>query len=503
MRNMGIRKAMFVLAPFLAFYVGVLADIDPDHPQIGYTLGVAILMAIWWVTEVIPLAITSLLPVLLFPVLGIMDGGDVSSTYFNHIIFLFIGGFLVALAIQKWNLHKRIALRILQVIGVSPGRILLGFMLASALLSMWISNTATTMMMVPILLSIISKLEELNGRERVQNYAVGMLIAIAYSSSIGGISTLVGTAPNLSFVRIFEVYFPDGPSISFSDWFFFAFPISVILFVLLFVYMYFRFIRRKTGWQSVNKAQIDKSYLELGKPSFEERTMMIVFIVMALLWFFRADITIGSFNIPGWSGIFGNPEFINDGTVAIFMAVILFIIPSRSKKDERMMTWKDAEDIPWEIILLFGGGFALASGFKESGLSAWFGSQLEWLSEVHPLLIMLAVTFMITFLTELTSNTATVETFLPILAGLAVSISTNPLLFMIPATIAGSMAFMLPVATPPNAIVFGTKRLRISQMARTGFVLNLIAVIVVTLMSYFWGSTIFGIDATVSPSWMN
>lgn len=496
-----IRYILFVAAPLISAYLIAFVELDPDKPVLTYTLAVAVLMAIWWVTEIVPLAITSLLPIVLFPAFGIMDGREVSATYFNHVIFLFIGGFLVALAIQKWGLHKRIALKILKIVGSSPARILLGFMFATAFLSMWISNTATAMLMVPILLSIITKLEEINTKALVNHFAVGLLLSIAYSASIGGVATLVGTPPNLSFARIFYIYFPEAPEISFATWFFYAFPITVLLFVLVFGYLYLIFVKRKTHWKSLKKEEIAEAYLKLGRKGFEEKVLLIAFAGLALLWFFRADIVIGSFTIPGWSGLFNQPQFFNDGTVAILVAVILFVIPSKSTPGTFLMDWKAAEEIPWEIILLFGGGFALASGFKESGLSLWFGQQLEWLSDMPPLVLILCISLLVTFLTEVTSNTATVETLLPILAGLAVSIETNPLLFMLPATIAGSLAFMLPVATPPNAIVFGSKRLTVIQMAKTGFVLNLIGVILVSLVTYYFGTLIFDIAEGVFPEW--
>jgi sodium-dependent dicarboxylate transporter 2/3/5 len=417
------------------------------------------------------------------------------------VIFLFIGGFLVALAIQKWGLHKRIALRTLKVVGSSPARILLGFMFATAFLSMWISNTATAMLMVPILLSIITKLEEMNGAAAVRHFAIGLLLSIAYSASIGGVATLVGTPPNLSFARIFYIYFPQAPEISFATWFFYAFPITVVLFLLLFIYLYLIFVRRRKKWKSLSKAEVSQAYNRLGPKTYEEKALLVAFVSLALLWFFRADIGFGAFRIPGWSNLFNHPEFFNDGTVAIFVAVLLFVIPSKSEPGTFLMDWKAAEEIPWEIILLFGGGFALASGFKESGLSLWFGEQLVWLQDMHPLVLILCISFLVTFLTEVTSNTATVETLLPILAGLAVSIETNPLLFMLPATIAGSLAFMLPVATPPNAIIFGSKRISVIQMAKTGFVLNLIGILLVSVVTYYLGTFIFDISEGVFPEW--
>ena len=496
-----IKYGVFLSAPILFLYFVFFVDLDPSNPLITYTLAVAILMALWWVTEIVPLAITSLLPIFLFPVLGIMNGKDVSSTYFNHVIFLFIGGFLIALAIQKWNLHKRIALKILLFVGTGPARILLGFMLATAFLSMWISNTATTMLMIPILISIITELEEINSKEKVKHYSIGLLLSIAYSASIGGIATLVGTPPNLSFARIFNIYFPNAPDISFATWFFYAFPIVVVMFVIAWVYLYLVFVKRESNWKSLKKQNLIDSYKNLGSWSYEEKVLMVIFVSLALLWFFRADIIIGSIKLYGWQNIFKNPSYFNDGTVAIAIGVILFLIPSKQEKGKFIMDWKTAESIPWEIILLFGGGFALATGFKESGLSLWFGEQLIWLKNVHPFFIILTIAFLVTFLTEITSNTATVETFLPVLAGLAMSIEINPLLFMLPATIAGSLAFMLPVATPPNAIVFGTKRLPMIEMSKTGFFLNIVGIIIVTLATYYFGTYIFEIQINLFPEW--
>ena len=499
--NRGIRFWLFLLAPVIAGWIAWKGNLNPENPQTTYMLAITILVAVWWVTEIIPLAITSLLPIVLFPLFGIMKGEDVSAVYFNDVIFLFMGGFLMALAIQKWNLHKRIALWIMKKVGVSPARILFGFMLSTTLISMWISNTATTMMMVPILISILSKLEEINGSEKISHYSVGVLLAVAYSATIGGIATLVGTPPNLSFVRIFQMYFPNAESISFGDWFIFAFPVSVVLFFVFFGYLWWFYVRRKSEWQPFTKAQIQSDYNKLGKINYEEKTILLLFILMALLWLFRKEIVIGNFIIPGWSTLFYFKEYLTDGTIAIFIGIILFMIPAKNKKHHTLMTWKDAEDLPWEIILLFGGGFALASGMKESGLSVWCGEQLLFLEHVHPLLIMLIIVFFITFLGEIASNTAVVETFLPVFAGLALSLHVNPLFFMIPATLAASMGFMLPIATPPNALVFATRKIKMSQMIRTGFALNLISAVVIVLFMYFLGTTVFEIEPDQMPDW--
>lgn len=491
----------FFIAPLISLAIILFADLKPGEPAVTKTLAVAILMAVWWIAEAVPLAVTSLLPVALFPLLGIMDAKSTSSTYFNSVIFLFMGGFLIALAMQRWNLHRRLALIILLITGVSPGRILLGFMLATAFLSMWISNTATAMMMMPILISIIGKLEETVGEEQVREYSVGLLLGVAYGASIGGIATLVGTPPNLSFVRIFHIYFPSAPEISFASWLLFAFPIAMIIFICTWLYLLFMFKPKKHHWVNIDKHTFRDQLRKLGPMGFEEKVVLADFILVALLWIFRLDLDFGWVKIPGWSGIFPKSAYLDDGTVAIFMAVVLFIFPSKTAGSKRIMNWDTASKIPWHIILLFGGGFALASGIKESGLSGWIGEQLVFVADYNPIIVILCISLLMTFLTELTSNTATAEMILPILAGIAISTKTNPLLFMLPATISASLAFMLPVATPPNAIVFGTGRLTIFQMAKTGLILNLIGVLIIALITYLLGTLVFDIRLDEFPVW--
>jgi len=488
-----VRKIIFLAAPVLFLYIVSFVNLAPGKPAITYTFAVAVLMALWWITEILPLAVTSILPVVLFPLLGIMDGKTVSTTYFNYIIFLFLGGFLVALAMEKWDLHKRIALKILLSIGVSPGRILLGFMLGTAFLSMWISNTATTMLMIPILLSVILKLEEINSKESVKHFSIGLLLSIAYSASIGGIATLIGTPPNLLFVRVYKINFPNAPDITFANWFFYAFPMAVLLLIVTWAYLYFVFVKSGKNFEHLDHSIILDEYKALGKWTYEQKVLGVLFVILGLLWFFRADIVLGAFTIHGWANIFKNPTYFNDGTVAIFIATILFLIPSKQKKGAYLMDWKAAENIPWEILLLFGGGFALASGFKESGLSLWIGNELIWIKDISPFVVIMIIAAVLTFLTEITSNTATASTFLPVLAGMALSAHVNPLLFMLPATISASLAFMLPVATAPNAIIFGTKRLRIIDMSKTGLFLNFVGIFIVTVMTYYLGAWVFGI----------
>jgi len=486
--------------PILFVLFILLFDLDPSNRNVTYMAGIAIWMAVWWITEAVPLAVTALLPIILFPAMGVMSGKEVSPIYFNHVIFLFIGGFLVALAMERWNLHKRIALRIMKIFGVHPAGILLGFMTATWFLSMWISNTATTMMMVPIALAVIIRLEELLGKDQVQKYSIGLFIGLAYSASIGGITTLVGTPPNLSFTRIFSIIFPEAPEISFAAWFVFVFPMSITFLVTLWLILTRVFCRGSNHFK-LDTTIFKKQYEELGPISFEEKVVLVDFLLLIFLWLFRADIRVGSLVLPGWSRFFPYPAFLNDGTVAITMATILFLIPSRKKSGSRIMNWETASRLPWNIVLLFGGGFALASGFTESGLSHWLGDQLSGLGALNPVSIVGMLCLFVTFLTELTSNTATSEMLLPILGALAVAIQVNPLLLMIPATLSCSCAFMLPVATPPNAIIFGTQRIKVADMAKIGLFINLLGVILITFFSFILGRTIFGIDLSTLPNW--
>ncbi len=480
----------FVITPLVLMYVLFFVEIAADQAAVKPMLCVAILMAVWWVTEVVPLAVTSLIPVALFPLLGIMDGKDVSTAYFNDVIFLFMGGFLVALAMEKWMLHKRMALYVLAITGTSPARILLGFMLSSFLLSMWISNTATVMMLLPITLSLLNNMDAYYTKEDSNRFGAGLLLGVAYSASIGGIATLVGTPPNLSFVRIFHIYFPDAAEVSFAQWLVFAFPLSLSIFILVWAYLFIRFKPAANRNKIAEKNLFRQQLQQMGKMKYEERVVLLVFVLLALFWITRSNLAIGSFTIVGWSSFFPASKFINDGTVAIFMALLLFLIPS-GNKNEKILDWATSSRLPWHILLLFGGGFALATGFKESGLALWFGNQLSAFTALPPIVVILMISLLVTFLTEVTSNTATTEMILPILAGIAIQNNLNPLLLMIPATLSASMAFMLPVATPPNAIIFGSSRISVAQMAKTGLFINLLAAVIITLATYYWGNIVF------------
>ena len=493
------KKFGFVLGVAAFIILLLVGDLDPTRPQVNTMAAIAVLMAILWITEALPLAATSLIPLIFFPITGILSTEEIASSYINSIIFLFLGGFLIAIAMEEWALHKRVALKIIKIFGGSPTSIILGFLASGAFLSMWISNTATALMLLPIGMAVIQKLENEFGLEKTHNFTVTILLSIAYSCSLGGVATLIGTPPNLVMVKTLEVLFPNAPGISFGNWMILALPISLIM--LVFVAILLTKILFKVDKDvKLDKEFIEDEYKQLGKFSSEEKAISIVFLTTALLWIFRSDILLGFITIPGWSNLLPTAGFINDGTVAISMAFILFLIPSKSGK-RALLDQTAFSKVPWGIILLFGGGFALAKGFSSTGLSDFLGDQLSGLSSVSPILVIIITATLVTFLTELTSNTALTQTILPIVASVSVAIGLNPLLLMLTATISASMAFMLPVATPPNTIIFAGGRIKILEMAKTGFALNIIGVIVISLMVYYLGNLIFGLNTF--PVWAN
>jgi len=499
---MGRRIGLW-LGPALFLVVVGFADLQPGEPQVTRMAAVATLMAVWWISEAIPLAATSLLPLVLYPLLGIMDGRQTAPIYVNHVIFLFVGGFMIALAMERWGLHERIALWIIRLIGGGPSRLVLSFMLASAMLSMWISNTATSIMMLAIGLAIIGELERTLGQERVRPLSTAMLLAIAYGASVGGMATLVGTPPNLSFVRIFEIVFPDAEPIGFGQWMLIGLPLSAGMLLVIWLLLTRVFFRSPPSLR-LSREVVLQNYRRLGPLRFAEAVVLVVFLCTAVLWVFRQDLQLGGLTVPGWAGLLPFPELIDDGTVAMAMALLLFLIPSRASDPQAGRAVLDVgvfRRVPWHIVLLFGGGFALASGFQSTGLSGYVGQQFAGLEGFSPPLMIAGVCTVLTFLTELTSNTATTELFLPILASAATTLGLNPLMLMVPATLAASCAFMMPVATPPNAVIFASGRVRIAEMAKVGLVLNLIAVVLITLMFYTLGVTVFAIEPGVLPDW--
>ncbi len=506
-------------------FVAVILLPTPEGmtPSAQRLLAVTALMLTFWLTSAVPIAVTSLIPLSAFPLLGILNYADVSQQYINDSVFLYFGGFVIALGIERWGLHRRIALNIVRAIGTGPRTIVLGFMTASAFLSMWISNTATTLMMLPIALALVSSLREVQARDGAAaehealliRLEIALLLAIAYASSIGGMITTVGTPTNITFLRIFEQQFPDAPPISAGLWISSFLCLGVLFVVCAWAAM---------TWKLPRGIPIRAEYFRdelarLGSISRGERRILNVFVATALLWVFRKDLDFGfGWSIPGWDWIaqwwlrdgLGLSEkvaatMINDSTVAMFMCVLLFVIPvdrDERRKTRYLMDWETLNRMPWGILLLFGGGFALAEAFSQTQLSVWIGGGTSALLEGQPLWLVIAgVCLVMTFLTEFTTNVATVSALLPVLAAMSVSLGIDPRLIMIPATISTSCAFMLPIATPPNAIVFSSGKLLPRDMARQGLVLNLIGVVLITVTVYWFMMPAMGITDTGLPEW--
>ena len=436
-------------------------------------------VAIWWVTEAVPIYVTALIPIILFPLSGGLELKQTTSAYGHKFVFLFVGGFILAIAIEKWRLHKRIALNIINIVGTKKSNIILGFMIATAFLSMWISNTATAVMIMPVGLAIISQLKDNPNTLENENTIFGktLMLAIAYSASIGGMATLIGTPPNLVLAGVIKTSYDI--EINFLQWMSFGLPISLLLLFICWKYLTsiaykFKDENFKSGLEEIND-QIKN----LGKFSYEEKSVLIVFIATALAWITQ------SFIIKKYI-----PE-IDDTIIAIIAAVVLFILPDKSG-DNKLLSWSDAVKLPWGILLLFGGGMALAKGFDSSGLAVWIGNQMNFFSDIPLIILLLVLIAMVNFLTEITSNLATTAMLLPVLVALANTIDINAYYLLVGATVAASCAFMLPVATPPNAVVFGSKILNIDDMIKKGFWMNIISIFILTAAVYWLLPLIWG-----------
>jgi sodium-dependent dicarboxylate transporter 2/3/5 len=507
------RSRIGMLAGFVLFF-GILLAPQPDGltPTAQRMGAVAALMATWWITEATHIAVTALLPIALLPLLGIMPSSKVAPHYANHIIFLFIGGFILALAMEKWNLHRRIALNTIARVGTRPARLMLGFMIATAFLSMWISNTAATMMMLPIAMAVVNQLAEMAEIEgkagpetpaRVQRtFGVMLLLGVAYSASVGGLGTIIGSPTTVAFLGFAQTRFPDLPPVGFLDWSLVCVPLVVIFTPIMWAYLcrygadiplsHIRFI----GSQDVIRSELRK----MGRMSRPEKVVLAASSLTAVLWIFRSPIELGGFTLPGWSSLFANPSDIHDATVAMVMGIALCLLPVnfsggtewKGRRELFIMDWRTVQyGIPWSIVMLLGGGFALAAGIEESDLARWIGSHLVIL-EGTPVWVLVPLTCILSVaLTETTSNVATVLMISPIIAETALQIGVHPYLLLIPAAIMASFAFMLPVATPPNAIVFGSGWLTIPQMFRAGVALDAIAVLLVPVIVYLLGSLVF------------
>ncbi|MCA1762669.1 MAG: SLC13 family permease [Flavobacteriales bacterium] len=469
-----------VLGP-LAFLLTLLIE-PPEGLNVEgrAVLAVTLWVAIWWVTEAIPIEATALLPVVLFPLTGGLSLTDTLTGYSHPYIFLFIGGFILAIAMEKWNVHRRIALHILSLAGSSLPMIILGFMVGTAFLSMWISNTATAAMMLPIGMALISQTKgSLN-----TPFGKPLMLAIAYSASIGGTATLIGTPPNLILASVIEKNY--GVEISFFQWFSIGLPFSILMLTIAWLYLTRVVYKLKGQKHCDGKEEIRRQLAELGPIKVEEKRVLAIFGLTGLAWMLRSYVLQPI--LPA----------INDTIIAITAALVLFVIPA-SAKNTALIKWDDAVKIPWGILILFGGGIALAGGFESSGLSAWLGSQLTS-AAVLPLLALILVTIAaINFLTEITSNLATTALLLPVLGSLAIVADVHPFLLMAGAALAASCAFMLPVATPPNAIVFGSREITIPDMVRAGFGLNVISILILALLTFYVFPTIWGMDISPFP----
>uniref|UniRef100_A0A8C7FTV6 Solute carrier family 13 member 3 n=1 Tax=Oncorhynchus kisutch TaxID=8019 RepID=A0A8C7FTV6_ONCKI len=525
----------------------------------GKCLYVVLLMAVFWCTEALPLAVTAMLPVCLFPTMGILPSKKVCPQYFLDTNFLFLSGLVMASAIEEWGLHRRIALKVLKIVGVKPAWLILGMMNTSAFLSMWLSNTATTAMMLPIANAILESLfgdlatlkenckvkEETEGEllcrvsptvphtssENIKTYTrqlhldnplnllqieseyqmkvwKGFLICIPYAASIGGTATLTGTAPNLILIGQLKSYFPECDLINFGSWFAFAFPLMVLFLILAWLWISFLYGGLNTRYaEKKAEAVIDEDYRKLGPINFAEGSIAFFFILFAVLLFTRDP----KF-VTGWSTFF-NKGYVSDATTGVIIVSILFFFPSQKPSlswwfDSRasntpyvpLLSWKKAQEcVPWNIILLLGGGFAMAKGCEESGLAAWIGAYLQPIAQVPPAVAVMFITAFLACFTEFASNTATIIIFLPVIAELAMFVKVNPLYFMIPATTGCSFAFMLPVSTPPNSIAFASGHLLVKDMVKTGFVMNILGILSVSLAMNTWGRAMFSLETY--PDW--
>jgi len=484
---MNSKKLGLFLGPLL--FTATLLIFKPEglSDQAHAVLATTLWIAVWWITEAVPIAVTALLPIVLFPLSEGLDLTPTTGAYGHKYVFLYLGGFMLATAIEKWNLHKRIALNIIAFIGADIQKIILGFMLATAFLSMWISNTATAVMILPIGMAIIKQLKDNPETIEDENRIFGkaLMLGIAYSASIGGVATLIGTPPNLVLAGvILETYEYE---ISFFQWFLFGAPIAIFLLILCWVYLTrFAFTFKQKAFPG-GQAEIDRLKKNLGPMSYEEKMVAVVFGLAAFCWISRTYLLQPI--IPG----------IDDTIIAIFFAIVLFLIPSKNQKGV-LIRWEEAVQIPWGIIILFGGGMALAKAFDSSGLALWLGNQMTLLQGVSLLLLILLLVTAVNFLTEITSNLATTAMLMPVLAPMALKVDVHPFALMVGAAVAASCAFMMPVATPPNAVVFGSGYLRIPDMVQKGIWMNLISILIVTLMVYFAIPWLWEIDLGSFPS---
>jgi len=482
------RQVAGLFGGIIIFLFMVLAPAPQGLDTAGWhTATVGLLMATWWITEALPIEATALVPLVLFPLLGISGIDDAAAPYANPLIFLFMGGFIIAEAMQAWRLHRRIALGIVRRVGVDPSSIVVGFILASAFLSMWVSNTATALMMLPIGLSIVNLARdrlEARGEEMPPHFGLVLILCIAYACNIGGMGTLIGTPPNAILAGFFSESY--GVEVGFAQWMIVGIPLVVVALPLLYgvlTWVYPIEMEQLPGGAEI----IEKEREKLGAISTAEMRVAVVFGATAVLWMTRPLL---SGMVPG----------LSDAGIAIGAGLVLFLLPAGTE-DRALLTWDEAARLPWGVLLLFGGGLSLASAISDTGLAEWIGEAVNALAGRPTLLVVICTVALIVMLTEITSNTATTAAFLPILGAMAIGFGENPFLLTVPAALGASCAFMLPVATPPNAIVFGSGELTIPQMSRVGVWLNLLFIVVVTLVAYSLLGVAFGVEMGVVPGW--
>ena len=467
------QKIGLVLGPALAILI-LVSEPPAGLSEPGWkTAAMGILMAIWWATEAAPIAVTALLPLVLFPLLGIANIQDTATPFANKIIYLFLGGFIVAFAMQRWDLHRRIALTVLQYAGGNGMALVGGFMLASAMLSMWVTNTGTTMMLLPIAVSVINVIhgtvQGLDDKSK-QDFQIALLLGVAYAASIGGIATLVGTPPNAMLVAfMLETY---GTEIDFARWMLVGLPLTCLLLPLAWIVLTKLVFRVDFRNSDEGRRLLLKMKEDMGRMTVPEMRIACVFALMAIAWITRPLLV----KLPGLAAL-------DDAGIAMAGGVSLFLIPSGDKGDPILLRWQHLEKLPWGILILFGGGLTLASAVSRSGLAEWLGSNLYFVSTLPVPVLVMIICALIIFLTELTSNLGTTATFMPVVGAIAIEAGIDPIVLLVPVVIAASCAFMLPVATPPNAIVFGSGLLTIPKMIRAGFMINLIGIVLVTLIA--------------------
>lgn len=489
---------------YIGLFSGILAFIvilflpEPEglSPLGKYTAGIVVLMSIWWITEAIPVYVTAFVPLVAYPALKILTPAETATHYGHNYALMFLAVFFLAKAIEVQQLHKRIALSIINVFGTDRKRIVLSTMIATVLISFWIANVTTALMMLPIGMAIASKDEEAGGGEKSKGFGTALMLAIAYTSTIGGLGTLIATPTNMIFVGIYEKLFPDAPPITFLMWLKVGIPVVACFLPILWYFLIKYF--RVEGSLGSNVSIIKDELNALGKITVGERRVLYVAGLMILGWVWKDDQVIGSLTIPGWVSLMGLKGYIHDSTIATAGALILFAMPDG--KGSRLITWKDASHVPWGVVLIVGGGYALAAGFVSSGLATWLGGQLAFINGLPAFLVLVFVLAFVLVLTEFNSNTATANMVLPVLASTAVAASINPLMLMLPAAFACTSAFMMPAATGPNTVVLGSERVSVSQMMKAGFWLNLISLVLLTVIFYFFAIPILGLDPAL-PSW--